>query len=139
MMSRRAAREWGNFPHQVRGTGHPWASNPMNEQHYQKGDWVVYRKQKVTTHPGPRASNVAPAPAGETYWYTVDKFWVVVDVEKNGDLVLRTRRGKQHTIRSGDRALRKASLWECLLYRSRFRAIAATPKEESVCESAAAS
>jgi hypothetical protein len=31
----------------------------------QSGDWVIYRKTKFSTHPGPRAQNVLPAERGD--------------------------------------------------------------------------
>lgn len=91
---------------------------------FQTGDWVVYRKTKHSPQPGPRADNVVPAEHGDDYTYTVDKYWVVEQVKEDGTLLLRTRRGKEHTIRSSDPNLRKARWWERRLYRSRFESIA---------------
>ena len=87
------------------------------------GDWVVYRKPKFGIVPGPRAKAVAPAPQGEGYTYIVEKFWVVTDILPDGRLRLRTRRGKEHVVRSNDANLRQARWWERWLYRDRFRAI----------------
>ena len=69
---------------------------------YHRGDWVIYKKSKYSTQPGPRAKNVSPAQSGDKYAYTVDKFWVVADVLEDGRLVLRTRRGKEHTVGADD-------------------------------------
>lgn len=91
---------------------------------FHAGDWVVYRKTKFSTHPGPRAQNVNPAQRGDLYAYTVDKFWVVVDVLSNGQLILQTRRGKEHIIRADDPNLHRARWWERLLYRRRFALVA---------------
>lgn len=88
------------------------------------GDWVIYRKTKFSTHPGPRAQNVLPAENGDEYAYTVDKFWIVADIRPDGSLLLKTRRGKEHSVRPNDPSLRKANWWERWRYRSRFDGIA---------------
>lgn len=90
---------------------------------YHPGDWVIYRKTKFSTHPGPRAQNVSPARCGEKYAYTVDKFWVVVQVLSGGELLVQTRRGKAHRVSAGDPDLHRARWWERLLFRQRFAAI----------------
>jgi len=90
------------------------------QRQYQPGDWVIYRKTKYSTHPGPRAQHVSPAQHGEKYAYTVDKFWVVSDVLDDGRLVLKTRRGKEHVVDADDHDLHRANWWERLIYRSRF-------------------
>lgn len=84
------------------------------------GDQVIYTRDKYSNRPGPRAKNVSPTPHGETYAYQVDKYWVVTAVEPDGSLVLRTRRGKEHTVNFSDPRLRRATWWERLLYSSRF-------------------
>ena len=91
---------------------------------FNPGDWIVYRKTKHSSHPGPRATNVTPAKSGDLYGYTVDKFWIVRRVNPDGQVVLETRTGKQHTVPADDPALRKASWWHRLRYRARFLAIA---------------
>lgn len=93
----------------------------------QTGDWVIYRKTKFSTHPGPRAQNVLPAEHGDEYAYTVDKFWIVAEVRNDGSLLLKTRRGKEHVVPPGDLNLRKANLWERWRYRDRFEAIVESP------------
>ncbi|MCA9055281.1 MAG: hypothetical protein KDA75_15680, partial [Planctomycetaceae bacterium] len=40
-----------------------------------------------------------------------------------GSLLIRTRRGKEHTVSPGDPLLRRASFVQRLLHRSRFTAI----------------
>jgi hypothetical protein len=89
-------------------------------QHYKPGALVIYRVAKISTHPGPRAKDIAPAPKGETYSYEVDKFWVVAESGRDGKLRLRTRRGKEHVVDSRDPRLRPARWWERLMYRGRF-------------------
>jgi hypothetical protein len=87
---------------------------------FRLGDVVVYRKRKVSACPGPRARGVSPAPRGESYSYSVDKFWRVVAVEPGGGLVVQTRRGKRHTLDADDPALRRTYWWERLLFRHRL-------------------
>ena len=87
---------------------------------YQSGDWVIYRKQKSSEIPGPRAENVHAASKGNLYRYTVDKFWVVEEVDTEGKLHLLTRRGKRHLVEPTDPQLRKARMWERWVYRNRF-------------------
>src|SRR5688572_18369482 len=85
------------------------------------GDWVLYRKQKHSVSPGPRAREVSPAPTGESYSYVVEKFWIVQEVLGDGRLRLRTRRGKQHLVAASDPNLRRARWWHRWLYKDRFR------------------
>lgn len=86
---------------------------------YKPGDPVIFRVTKQSTDPGPRAVDVHPAQAGETYSYQVDKFWTVREVaEDNVQLV--TRRGKQRSVSKNDLRLRHARWWERWLYADRF-------------------
>ena len=87
---------------------------------YSVGDRVIYRVVKYTTHPGPRAAHVAPAPQGDRYTYTVDKFWRVRETLPDGQLVLETRNGKTHVISPTDPSLRRPNWWERLWYGGRF-------------------
>ncbi len=87
---------------------------------FRVGDWVVYQVTKQTTHPGPRAHAIRPSLRGELYSYAVDKLWVVSEVRSDGQLVLVTRRGKQHVVAASDPLLRRPSLWERWLWRNRF-------------------
>jgi hypothetical protein len=84
------------------------------------GDWVIYRVTKHTTHPGPRAREVAPSPRGEFYSYAVEKQWLVSEVRDDGSLVVTTRRGKRRLVAPNDPALRRPSLWERFALRKRF-------------------
>ena len=86
---------------------------------FQPGDRVVYRVPKFSRRPGPRAKNIHPAPNGDTYAYEVDKYWIVADLQE-GQLVLKTRRGKRRVVSQTDERLRKASLIERLLKGHRF-------------------
>jgi len=87
---------------------------------FRPGDVVVYRKQKISVHPGPYARDIQPAPHGDSYSYSVEKFWRVVAVQHENALTVRTRKGKQHTIAANDPSLRLASWWERLLLWHRF-------------------
>jgi hypothetical protein len=89
---------------------------------YKVGDWVIYRVSKTSPRPGPRAQHVHPLPNGEAYSYTVDKYWIVAEIEDNGELLLRTRTGKEHHVSPTDRCLRKANLWERWARSTRFPA-----------------
>ncbi len=86
----------------------------------QSGDRVVYRKQKSSVSPGPRAKAVYASPKGEAYHYVVDKYWVVQQVFDDGTVEVRTRQGKLHRIDATDPRLRPAKWWEKLLYSNRF-------------------
>jgi hypothetical protein len=90
---------------------------------FEAGDFLVYRKEKVSSHPGPRARNVTAAERGEDYYYEVDKFWTVEDVLNDGRLVARTRTGKQIYLTPEDEHLRKARLLERVRFRDRFPAL----------------
>lgn len=84
------------------------------------GDHVVYRKQKVSSHPGAHAHAIDPAPRGEEYVYLVDKLWTVVEVRDDGRFVAITRRGKRHVVDQADPNVRRATLVEKLRFRKRF-------------------
>lgn len=92
---------------------------------FHPGDPVVYRKRKFSAHPGPRAVQVNPAPHGDEYAYSVDKFWRVIAVGAGGRLLVCTRRGKRHTVDAADPALRPASWWERLFWGHWFPAVGA--------------
>ncbi|MEZ6060234.1 MAG: hypothetical protein R3C19_07735 [Planctomycetaceae bacterium] len=107
----------------------------VTQTHFQPGDLVIYHKTKHSTTPGPRASDVQPARNGDTYSYTVDKFWIVRDVLSDGTVIAETRRGKRHHIKPGDPLLKRASFLQRLMYRSRFSALAARVENEQVAAS----
>ncbi len=87
---------------------------------YHKGDPVVFRMTKRSASPGPRAANIAPEPLGEDYHYFVDKYWTVAEAREDGQVVVRTRRGKVHVLDADHPELRPANLWERLFKKSRF-------------------
>lgn len=92
----------------------------MGARKFQVGDPVIFRTSKFTSHPGPRAKHVTPAPRGEFYEYEVDKFWVVAEVRADGKLRLLTRRGKEHVVAPDDPRLRRAGWWERYWWRDKF-------------------
>lgn len=89
-------------------------------KNFRVGDRVVFTRDKHTTKPGPRAKNVVGNPHGEMYEYQVDKYWLVVDLQADGHLVVKTRRGKRHVLPAADPRLRKAGLWERLFKNKMF-------------------
>jgi hypothetical protein len=96
---------------------------PMPSREFAVGDWVLYRKPKHSVSPGPRASEISPAPSGEFYTYIVEKFWIVREVLPDGRLRLGTRRGKSHLIDPSDPNLRRVSWWQRWIYVRRFREV----------------
>ncbi|MCG8586711.1 MAG: hypothetical protein MI757_18570 [Pirellulales bacterium] len=90
---------------------------------YKQGDPVVYRVQKCTERPGPRAKHIDPAEHGDFYSYVVDKFWIVDRVLDSGKLLLKTRRGKRHVISQSDPNLHRAHWWERIAHHQRFPAM----------------
>ncbi len=98
---------------------------------FKPGDCVIYRTEKYSIHPGPRAHGIYPTPCGDYYSYSVDKFWRVVAVQPDHTLLVCTRRGKQRTVAAHDPALRRARWWERLLHRGRFPALEAVQARET--------
>ena len=86
---------------------------------FKVGDFVVYHKRKTSTHPSLRAKAVYPARHGETYSYVIDKFWKVINVFDDA-IEIETRRGKRLVLDQSDPLLRKASLFERVLFKDRF-------------------
>jgi hypothetical protein len=87
---------------------------------FRPGEVVVYRKHKSSLHPGHRARDVQPAPHGDSYSYSVEKFWLVVAVQSGNTLVCRTRKGKLHAVAADDPNVRPLRWWEKLFLRHRF-------------------
>ena len=95
----------------------------MDSPAFKTGDWAIYRRQKVSSSPGPRAQQTSAAPRGELYSYVVEKYWVVETIQDDGRICLRTRRGKQHVVEADDPRLRKPNWWERWWLSARFRAV----------------
>ncbi|HEX4084715.1 MAG TPA: hypothetical protein VHY22_07390 [Chthoniobacteraceae bacterium] len=89
-------------------------------QGLEPGDFVIYRKSKASTRPGPRARNVQAAENGDDYYYEVDKYWALSEVLEDGRVMAVTRTGKQIYLPSEDKRLRKAGLIERFRHRGRF-------------------
>lgn len=83
---------------------------------FREGEVVVYAKDKLSLSPGARARDVQPAPKGDFYRYTVDKYWIVAAVEGE-ELLLRTPGGKSHRVPIEDSHLRHMTLPERLRLR----------------------
>ena len=49
-------------------------------RNFHPGVVVLYRKQKRSVRPGPHARDIRPDENGDSYSYSVDKFWRVVDI-----------------------------------------------------------
>jgi hypothetical protein len=102
-------------------------------KNYKAGDFVVYTRQKISTSPGRRARNIAPAAHGESYSYEVDKYWTIQSVsEETGTLDALTRSGKVNVLSIDDDRLRRAHLWEILFLNSRFPRYEAITKGSSI-------
>ena len=86
---------------------------------FHPGDFVVYKKQKRSTCPGPRAHDIAAAVQDGKFSYVVDKYWTVSEVCDDDTIVVQTRRGKQHRINCSDPNLRRVKWWQRLWIRSR--------------------
>ena len=84
------------------------------KQRFRPRDLVAYEKHKHSTHPGPRARTVRPAPHGDSYEYTVCKYWIVVEADPKGRLRVCTPSGKLLDVDAHDPALRPVSPWERL-------------------------
>jgi len=95
----------------------------MNSSDFQLGDLVIYLMTKQSAHPTLRAKTVAPSESGEDYRYLVEKFWIVCEITKEGELIVQTRRGKTRTISPEDPNLKRANWWQRWLYRGRFPTI----------------
>jgi hypothetical protein len=89
-------------------------------RHFRPGDCVIYQKQKLSAHPGRHAQDIRPAPNGDTYSYSVLKFYRVVAVQSDQTIVVCTRRGRRRTLAIADAAMRLAHWWERLFFAARF-------------------
>ena len=87
------------------------------------GDFLIYRKPKVSSHPGPRARNIQAAENGDSYYYEVDKFWALSDVMDDGRLLAVTRTGKRVYLSPEDERLHRAGWLARVRYRDRFPAV----------------
>ncbi|GJL56870.1 MAG: hypothetical protein NPIRA02_40020 [Nitrospirales bacterium] len=84
------------------------------------GDFVIFTKTKSSSHPSPRAQEVYPAQHGDTYSYTINKFWKVIQVFDDNTIEIETRRGKRHRLDKNSPQLRKVTLWDRVKFRDRL-------------------
>ena len=98
------------------------------DSRFARGDLVVFRTEKRSRTPGPRARDVEPEPQGDDDHYFVDTYWVVENVDGQGQVTVRTRRGKRHVLEVGNHCLRRARWWEKLLHKERFPDLATLPE-----------
>lgn len=98
---------------------HLWGRTPVPIQLH-VGDTIIYRKQKYSTHPCPRAYDIHPTTQGDDYTYFVDKFWTVENVLRDGRVLVTTRTHKHHYLQPNDPNLRRAGFIARLRYRNRF-------------------
>lgn len=103
----------------------------MNVHKWSIGDWAIYRKQKRSTSPGPRAESMHPDEHGEEYTYIVEKYWVVEEILESGELQLITRRGKRHVVSPDDPRLLKPGIFKRWALGSRFREVEKTLQAEA--------
>ncbi|WP_240928297.1 hypothetical protein [Thalassoroseus pseudoceratinae] len=68
-----------------------------------------------------------PSPSGEDYSYLVDKFWTVMDVIGDSEIVCVTPGGKRHQISVDHPNLRRANWVERWLYTNRFPEVEQEP------------
>lgn len=95
------------------------------------GDRVVYRMQKTSPCPDPRARHVYPGPNGEEYTCVVDEYWTVISTPDNQTVTVRTPAGRAFCVRRDDPRLRKANVFERLFHGSRFHEM---PDDEPIGE-----
>lgn len=98
----------------------------MKKGTWRVGDWVIYRKQKRSESPGPRAEEIHPDEHGERYSYLVDKYWLIENIKQSGELQLITKTGKRHVISPDDYRLRSPNWWERWRFASRFQEVEKT-------------
>jgi|SaaInlStandDraft_1057018.scaffolds.fasta_scaffold88154_1 hypothetical protein len=103
----------------------------LSYRNYKVGDQVVFRKSKKSDAPSPNAINLWAEPSGESYRYTIKKYWTVIQVEGDRVQVI-TRRGKRHWLSRKDSLLRKASWVERWLREEKFPLIDLNDLERSL-------
>ena len=84
------------------------------------GEFVIFSKPKMSTHPSPRAKEIYPAQHGDTYSYIIEKFWKVVRILDDNTIEIETRRGKRRRLNKDTPLLRKPGLLERFVFRNRF-------------------
>ena len=88
---------------------------------FNRGDLLIYKKQKQSNRPGPRARSVASAVQDGVFSYVVDKLWIVGTIGEDGTLEVHTRSGKCHQVAADDPNLRRVNWWQSIWYRSSYQ------------------
>jgi hypothetical protein len=94
--------------------------NRIMADRFKPGDLLVYKKQKHSNQPGPRAHSTAASVQDGVFSYVVDKYWIVTAVDDDTLEVL-TPGQKRHRLKMSDPNLRRVNWWQRFWYRSRFR------------------
>lgn len=81
---------------------------------------VIYREEKISTHPVVGVRNVQPSPRGEFYYYRLVNYLRITQVLEDGRIIAIARDNKRLCLWPNDFGLRKARLTERLFYRWRF-------------------
>ena len=87
---------------------------------FKLGMLVVYLIQRHSTSPEPNAKGVYAAPHGDSYSYYVEEYARVAAVLPDGNLIIHTIDGAQHTLPAEEPMLRRAGWWERLMLRKNF-------------------
>jgi hypothetical protein len=86
---------------------------------YKIGDRVIYRKSKKSDAPSPNAIDLQAEAFGESYRYSIKKYWAIAEIDGDRVQVI-TRRGKRHWLNHQDPLLRKANWCERLFRYEKF-------------------
>ena len=100
--------------------------NRSDNQRFRIGDPIIYVVTKSSANPGSRAERVRPQIGGDLCSYTIEKYWRVTGETAEGELIAKTRTGKEHVLKQNDPKLRRPSWWKRILHRSRFPALPGT-------------
>jgi hypothetical protein len=82
---------------------------------------VVYRREEISTCPGPDAVDVYPSAHGEFYYYSLVRYLRVVEVLGDGRVIAVDCDNKSVCLLPNDSNLRRARLTERLIHRWNFR------------------
>jgi len=81
---------------------------------------IVHSRQEVSTRLRPDAFDIHPATRGEFYYYSVLNYLRVTEVLDDGRIIAVARDNNWVCFSPNDSGLRKPSLTERFIYRSRF-------------------
>ncbi|MEX0324965.1 MAG: hypothetical protein AB3N33_02630 [Puniceicoccaceae bacterium] len=86
---------------------------------YALNDWIVYRRQETSNHPGPGAHDIHPSKRGDNYSYTTDELGQIVRINTDGSASVKGPDGSVYHIGANDPHVRKASWLKRRLMRRR--------------------